>query len=325
MNNKKTIVIAEAGVNHNGDIAIARKMVDIAAVSPSAKMASYQQKVMGQNKTQYEMLSELELSNEMHYELSNYCKQKKIGFLSTGFDIDSVKFLISLGLDFLKIPSGEITNIPYLRYIGKQKNKIIISTGMASFGEIEIALNTLESMGAKRKNITVLHCTTEYPAPMQDVNLRVMEVIGNAFGVNVGYSDHTIGIEVSIAAAALGATVIEKHFTLDKSMDGPDHQASIEPSDLINMVASIRNIEKAMGDGVKRISAIEQANKIATRKSIVAKKRIKKGEILSEENISIKRPGDGISPVFIDLILGKRALKDYIENEKIILMEDGDD
>lgn len=333
---KSTLVIAEAGVNHNGDIALAKQLVDAAAeagadlvkfqtfsadrqVTLSAKKADYQTKSTDRGESQHEMLRRLELSADMHASLIEHCTARGIGFLSTGFDIESVDFLISLGQDRLKIPSGEITNLPYLRHIGKLGCDVILSTGMACLGDIEAAIEALESEGTPRSRITVLHCTTEYPAPMDEVNLRAMQSIGHTFGVEVGYSDHTSGIEAAIAAVALGASVIEKHFTLDRSLPGPDHQASLEPNELRAMVASIRNIEVALGDGIKRLKPSEAKNRTVARKSLVASKPIKSGEIFSSENMTAKRPGSGISPMRWDEVVGRQAHRDFALNELIDL------
>ena len=333
---KKTLIIAEAGVNHNGDINLAKQLVDIAAeagadfvkfqtfnadrqVTRGAKKADYQSLVTDSAESQQEMLRKLELTEAMHHELIAHCKNRNIAFLSTGFDIESVRLLESFGQECFKIPSGEITNLPYLRYIGGLSKAIILSTGMSTLGDIESAIDVLEHAGTPRSNITILHCTTEYPTPMTEVNLRAMQSIGDAFGVEVGYSDHTQGIEVSIAAVAMGATVIEKHFTLDRSLPGPDHKASIEPVELIAMVSAIRNIEKAMGDGIKRLTSSEIRNKAVARKSLIASREIKAGETFTLENIAIKRPGTGISPMKLDEVLGRNAKRDFCEDELIEL------
>lgn len=333
----KTIIIAEAGVNHNGNIELARKMIDVAAdagvdyvkfqtfktenlVSANAPKAEYQKKVTGKNETQFEMIKKLELDTDTHKELIDYCKSKNIAFLSTPFDLDSIDLLYDLGIRIWKIPSGEITNLPYLRKIGQQKNSVILSTGMSNLSDIEDALSILIKAGTKRENITVLHCNTEYPTPMQDVNLTAMLTIKNAFKIKVGYSDHTLGIEIPIAATALGASVIEKHFTLNKNMQGPDHKASLEPSELKNMVTAIRNIENAMGTGIKQITKSEEKNVKIARKSIVAAQNITKGTIFTEKNITTKRPSNGISPMFWDEIIGATAKKDYKIDELINLL-----
>ena len=334
MISQRTLIIAEAGVNHNGDIDIAKKLIEVAAeagadlvkfqtfsadrlVAPSAKKAPYQRKTTDQSESQQAMLGRLELTAEMHVVLMEHCAASGIGFFSTGFDIQSIDFLNELGMDCIKIPSGEITNLPYLRHIGGLGKPVILSTGMATLGEIDEALVVLECSGTLRESITVLHCSTEYPTPMMAVNIRAMNSIGNAFGVNVGYSDHTIGIEVAIAAVALGATVIEKHFTLDRSLPGPDHKASLEPIELKEMVRCIRNIETALGDGIKRPSVGEMANRPMARKSLVAAKSIKEGERLTAENMVIKRPGNGISPMRLDEILGRRASRNFKADELI--------
>jgi len=330
----KIFIIAEAGVNHNGSIDIAKELIDVAveagadavkfqtfkaekSISRKAQKANYQKKTTHAEESQYDMVKKLELDVSTHKELMSYCLKKDIMFLSTPFDHDSIDLLHELGLKIFKIPSGEITNLPYLRHIGKFNNEIIISTGMADIGEIEDALDILVNAGTNKNNITVLHCNTEYPTPISDVNLKAMQTIGNTFKIRVGYSDHTLGIEVPIAAAALGADVIEKHFTLDRNMEGPDHKASLEPAELKEMVIAIRNIEKALGDGIKKPSKSETPNKLIARKSIVAKRAIKKGEILNEDNLTIKRPGNGISPMRWDEILGTVAQKDYEEDDLI--------
>lgn len=332
----KTLIIAEAGVNHNGDIVLAKRLIDAAAdagadivkfqtfkadrqVTRAAKKADYQNQTTDSSESQHEMLRRLELSTEMHHKLIAHCAMRNIVFLSTGFDIESVDLLRSLGQDSFKIPSGEITNLPYLRHIGQLGKSVILSTGMATMGDIESAIEALEQAGTERTNITVLHCTTEYPTPMAEVNLRAMQSIHNAFRVAVGYSDHTSGIEVAIAAVALGATVIEKHFTLDRSLPGPDHKASLEPSELKAMVAAIRNIEVAMGDGIKRLTPSELRNKPIVRKSLVASQTIKAGDIFSAQNITAKRPGTGISPMRWDEVIGRIASRDYSIDELIEL------
>ena len=333
---ERTLIIAEAGVNHNGDIEIAKALVDAAVaagadlvkfqtfsadrlVTHNSKKADYQLKTTDCDQSHYEMLSQLELSDSMHEELFRYCNVKKIGFFSTGFDIQSVDYLYSQGLRVFKIPSGEITNLPYLRHIGALGVDIIISTGMSTLGEIESALQVLLDVGADRERITVLLCTSKYPTPMQDVNLRSMRNIGSCFNLKFGYSDHTAGIEVAIAAVALGATIIEKHFTLDKTMDGPDHRASLEPDELSDMVTAIRNIEKALGDGVKRVSLEEKSNLKVARKFIVANKNIKAGEVFSSENLTTMRSNGGISPMEWDNVLGKCADRDLQKHEPVTL------
>ena len=333
---KRTLVIAEAGVNHNGNLELAKQLIDAAAVAgadivkfqtfnanrlvtSTAQKADYQTRTTGSTETQQEMLRRLELTVEMHHELIAHCAARNIGFFSTGFDIESVDFLVSLGQHYFKIPSGEITNLPYLRHIGHLGKKIILSTGMATLGEIEAAIEALEQAGTPRANLTVLHCTTEYPTPMHDVNLRAMQSIHTAFGVAVGYSDHTPGIEVAIAAVALGASVIEKHFTLDRTLPGPDHKASLEPEELKAMVAAIRNIELALGDGIKRPSTSEAKNRASARKSLVAAKSIRVGEMFTSENLAVKRPGTGISPMRWDEVLGRKAIRDFNQDELVAL------
>jgi N,N'-diacetyllegionaminate synthase len=329
-------IIAEAGVNHNGSLELAKKLVDKAkeagadavkfqtfktenVVSKNAKKAEYQVENTGSDESQYEMIKKLELGFDEFIELKNYCDKKEIMFLSTPFDDESIEFLYSLGLEIFKIPSGEITNLPYLRKIGSLNRKVILSTGMSDLGEIEDALDVLISAGTKKENITVLHANTEYPTPFEDVNLKAMQTIACAFGVKVGYSDHTLGIEVPIAAVAMGASVIEKHFTLDRNLPGPDHKASLEPNELKAMVEAIRNIEKALGDGIKKPSKSESKNIEIARKSIVAKRDIKRGEKFTEENLTVKRPGNGISPMRWDEIIGKTAVKNYKKDEQIRL------
>ncbi len=330
----KTFIIAEAGVNHNGDIKLAKKLIDVAVeagadavkfqtfkaeevVSEYAPMAEYQKKNTGKEESQLDMVKKLELTYEDFKELKNYCDEKGIMFLSTPFDIDSARFLKDLGLELFKIPSGEITNYPLLKEIGSYRKKIVLSTGMADLGEIEDALDVLIKNGTKREDITVLQCNTEYPTPFKDVNLKAMLTIKEAFKVNVGYSDHTLGIEVPIAAVALGATVIEKHFTLDKNLPGPDHKASLEPHELKEMIKAIRNIEKALGNGIKKPSKSEKKNINIARKSIVARRNIKKGETLTEENLTTKRPGNGISPMQWNKIIGKKAYKDIPKDKPL--------
>lgn len=331
---KKVFIIAEAGVNHNGYIELAKKLIDAAVdagadavkfqtfkaeklVSKNAQKADYQKQTTDSSESQFDMLKKLELDLATHHELIAYCNEKKIMFLSTPFDHDSIELLDDIGLEIFKIPSGEITNLPYLRHIGKLGKQVILSTGMADMGEIEDALDVLTEAGTKKENITVLHANTMYPTPMEDVNLRAMLTIGNTFDVAYGYSDHTLGIEVDIAAVAMGACCIEKHFTLDKTMEGPDHKASLEPDELKAMIKSIRNIELALGSSVKKPSKSETPNIQIARKSIIAKTDIKKGEILSEENLAVKRPGNGISPMKWDEIVGVIASKDYQADDLI--------
>lgn len=333
----KTLVIAEAGVNHNGDINLAKKLIAVAAdagadlvkfqtftaarnISYDAPKAEYQKLSNNSDESQYEMVKRLELSKKDHLELIGECEKRKIGFFSTAFDIPSIDMLNDLKVnDYVKVPSGELTNLPYLRYLSSYGKQVLLSTGMANLGEIEDAINLIEKSGTTRDKITVLHCTTEYPTPMQDVNLRAMVNIGNAFQVKVGYSDHTSGIEIPIAAVALGASVIEKHFTLNRSLSGPDHRASLEPAELTAMISSIRNIEKAMGDGIKRPGYSELKNKPIARKSLVAAKPINMGEAFTTENLVAKRPGTGISPMQWDEVIGLKAPRDFDEDELIEL------
>lgn len=265
------------------------------------------------------MLSRLELTEAMHLELIAHCEMRNIGFLSTGFDIENIDLLLNFGQECFKIPSGEITNLPYLRHIGRLQKKIILSTGMSTLGDIEMAIDVIESAGTPRSKITILHCTTEYPTPMNEVNLRAMQTIHAAFGTAVGYSDHTKGVEVSIAAVAMGAVVIEKHFTLDRNLPGPDHQASLEPAELIDMVLAIRNIEVALGDGIKRLTPSEVKNKLIVRKSLIARRNIRAGELFTTENITTKRPGTGISPMQWDIVLGRSASRNFMADELIEL------
>lgn len=328
---KKVFIIAEAGVNHNGSLDLAKKLVDKALeagvdcikfqtfksenlVSMSAQMAEYQKENLGKDESQYKMLKELEISFEEFKELKKYCEEKNIMFLSTPFDLESCDFLNDLDMKIFKIPSGEITNLPYLRKINSFGKKVILSTGMANLNEIQDALNVLKDC-----DVSLLHCTTEYPCPYDNVNLNAIDTLKKEFKLEVGYSDHTQGIEVPIAAVAKGATIIEKHFTLDRNMEGPDHKASLEPNELKQMVTSIRNIEKAFGNGVKEPQESEKKNIEIARKSIVAKINIKKGEIFTENNLTTKRPGSGISPMKWDCIIGKTATKDYQEDELISL------
>jgi len=328
-------IIAEAGVNHNGSVKLARKLIDVAVeagvdavkfqtfkaeklVSKDAKKAKYQSENMQESDdSQFNMLKKLELDVATHHELISYCNSKNIMFLSTPFDHDSIELLDSLDLEIFKIPSGEITNLPYLQDIGTLKKKVILSTGMADMGEIEDALDVLVGAGTQKEDITVLHANTMYPTPMEDVNLRAMVTIGHAFDIEYGYSDHTLGIEVPVAAVSLGATCIEKHFTLDKTMEGPDHKASLEPDELKAMVGAIRNIELALGSSVKKPTPSETPNIQVARKSIVASSKIKKGELFSSENLTIKRPGSGISPMRWNEIIGSVAQRDYMVDELI--------
>lgn len=285
----------------------------------AAAAADYQARNTGSLEPQQAMLRRLELSREMHQELMHHCRDCGIAFFSTAFDCESVDFLAQLGLDRFKIPSGEITNLPYLRHIGRYRKPVILSTGMATMDEIQSALDVLEAAGTGRQQVTVLHCTTEYPAPMAEVNLRAMLTIRDAFGVAIGYSDHTQGIEVAIAAVALGASVIEKHFTLDRSLPGPDHKASLEPAELAAMVAAIRNIECALGNGIKEVGATEARNRPVARKSIVAARAIRAGEAFDAANLTTKRPGTGISPMRWDELIGRRARRDFAQDEFIEL------
>lgn len=328
----KTFVIAEAGVNHNGSLELAKKLVDVAAdagadavkfqtfkadklVSKTAQKADYQKQTTAEDESQYEMIKKLELDEDAHRILISYCKEKSIMFLSTPFDHDSIDLLNGFGMPIFKIPSGEITNLPYLRHIGGLDKEVILSTGMADLGEVEDALNVLVGEGILKEKITVLHATTEYPCPIDEVNLRAMQTMQNAFGVKVGYSDHTKGIEVPIAAVAMGASVIEKHFTLDCAMEGPDHKASLEPDELKAMVRAIRNIDQAIGDGIKKASKSEAKNIPISRKSIVAARPIKAGEVFCSDNLAVKRPGAGINPMRWDEIIGQVAQRDYLPDE----------
>ena len=330
---KHVLIIAEAGVNHNGSIEMAKQLIDAAAVAgvdyvkfqtfkakklvtKEAKQAEYQQRNAA-DESQYAMLKKLELSQAQHEELIAYCEQKGVRFLSTAFDLESIDYLHSVNLGLWKIPSGEITNYPYLKKIALYGDPVIMSTGMCSMDDVEQAINVLLKNGLTKEQITLLHCNTEYPTPMQDVNLRAMLQMKEKFGVRVGYSDHTKGIEVSIAAVALGAEVIEKHFTLDRNLPGPDHKASLEPNELKTMVDAIRNIEQALGNGQKQVSKSEEKNMAIARKSIVAAKGIKKGELLTEDNLTTKRPGTGISPMRWDEVIGTKAIRDFAEDEMI--------
>jgi N,N'-diacetyllegionaminate synthase len=331
-----TIIIAEAGVNHNGSIELAKQLVDRAVeagvdyikfqtfkasklVTKAAKQAEYQQKNIGKKSdSQYQMLKKLELSPEDHKTLIAYCKEKGIKFFSTAFDFDSIEYLHSLNLGLWKIPSGEVTNYPFLKRVAAYNEKTILSTGMCDMVDVRAAVEALYKNGLSKNNLILLHCNTEYPTPFEDVNLKALDALRKEFGVKVGYSDHTRGIEVPIAAVAIGATVIEKHFTLDRNMEGPDHKASLEPDELIAMVSAIRNIEKAVGgDGTKHISESERKNIAIARKSIVASKDIKKGELLTEENLTAKRPGNGISPMRWEEVIGTKAVRNFKEEELI--------
>ena len=333
-----TIIIAEAGVNHNGNFELAKKLVSAAAkagadyvkfqtfkadklVSKNAKKAAYQERNINDgDDSQYAMLKQLEMPEEWHSKLIQYSTDMGIQFISTGFDQESIDFLDQLGLPFFKIPSGEITNKPYLLRIASKRKPVILSTGMANMEEIKAALDVLCENGISKDDITVLHCNTEYPTPMEDVNLKAMITIQNSLGVKIGYSDHTQGIEVPIAAVALGASLIEKHFTLDRTLPGPDHKASLEPDELIAMVKAIRNIEKAIsGNGMKTPSSSEQKNIAAARKSIVAARYIKKGELFTEKNLTAKRPGNGITPMQWDQVVGSIAAFDFNKDDLIRL------
>jgi N,N'-diacetyllegionaminate synthase len=331
-----TLIIAEAGVNHNGDMELAKKLVKVAhdakvdvvkfqtfvaedLVTKSAEKAKYQMENSEGTEFQMEMLQKLELSEFQHQELKKFANSVGLEFLSTGFDIQSMEMLLALGIERIKIPSGEITNLPYLRFIAAQQKEIILSTGMSSLTEIDKALTALIQGGANLEDITVLHCTTNYPTLMDEVNLNAMVSLGKEFNVKVGYSDHTKGIEVAIAAVALGATVIEKHFTLDCNLPGPDHKASLEPGDLKALVQAVRNIETALGDGVKRPMDSEMANRKAARKSLVAKTRIQKGEFFTKDNVAVKRPGTGISPMAWDSVIGTVATDDFSKDDLITL------
>ena len=328
----KVFIIAEAGVNHNGSFELAKQLVDKAVwagadcikfqtfksenlVSPNAQKAEYQEKTTDSKESQFNMLKKLELKKEHFILLRDYCQQKGILFLSTPFDLESIDFLASIGMKTWKIPSGEITNYPFLRKIGQRKESVIMSTGMCTMEEVHSAVDVLNQFGTT--DITLLHCTTEYPAPYDSVNLSAMVSLQKEFGYRIGYSDHTKGIEIPIAAVAMGATVIEKHFTLNCNMMGPDHKASLEPNELKEMIQAIRNVEKAYGDGVKRPSEVEKKNIAIARKSIFAKTDIKRGEVFSENNITAKRPGNGLSPMEWNEIIGQKAIKDFMIDEMI--------
>jgi N,N'-diacetyllegionaminate synthase len=330
----RTLIIAEAGVNHNGDIGLARELICVAAesgadlvkfqtlnadrmVTASAAKADYQIQSTGSGESQHAMLKKLELTEAAHRELIAHSASANVGFFSTGFDIESINMLVRLGQELFKIPSGEITNLPFLRHIGHFGKKVILSTGMSNVGEIEAAIHVLEKAGTPRTKITLLHCTTAYPVSMTDVNLLAMKNIQERFEVAVGYSDHTLGIEIPIAAVALGATVIEKHFTMDRNLPGPDHKASLEPGELKSMVEGIRNIEVALGDGVKRLMPGEISNREIARKSIVSCQPIKAGQVFTGNNLTTKRPGTGLSPMEWDRIIGTKANRDYLIDELI--------
>lgn len=330
----KVVVIAEAGVNHNGDITLAERLIDAAAlagadfvkfqtfsadrlVTKLARKAAYQQQITGPEESQHAMLRRLELGQVTHSHLAKYCYSKGVRFLSTAFDEENLDFLMTLDIPFIKVPSGELTNLPFLRHVACKGKPVIISTGMATKDEVGAALNALERAGLPRAKVTVLHCTTEYPTPWEDVNLRAMQTIKDSFGVKVGYSDHTRGIEVAIAAVAMGATVLEKHFTLDRTLPGPDHLASLEPDELAAMVSAIRNVTVALGDGAKVPRPVEEQNKLVARKSIVAAVPIRQGELFSEGNLCAKRPGSGVSPMRWDHYVGRPAGRDYAADELI--------
>jgi len=329
-------IIAEAGVNHNGDLNLAKQLIEVAAeagadavkfqtfkaenlVKKNTPKAAYQQRTTTANESQFAMIKKLELDVNMHRKLIRHCQQCNIMFLSSPFDLDSIRMLNNLNLEIFKIPSGEITNLPFLREIGCLGKPVILSTGMSDMEEIGAAINVLYSKGLKKKYLTVLHCNTEYPTPMTDVNLMAMQTLAKTFKINVGYSDHTMGIEIPIAAVALGAKVIEKHITLDNNLPGPDHKASLEPESLVAMVKAIRNIEQAIGDGKKIATLSEIKNRPIVRKSIVAKRRIMRGELLSDSNLTVKRPASGISPMEWDQVINTPAIRDFQPDELIIL------
>lgn len=334
---KHTIIIAEAGVNHNGSMLMAKQLIDTAKrcgvdyvkfqttkspesiTSKYAQMAEYQKKNLHQDESQLEMLRKILLKMEDFGLLNDYCKAHGVNFMSTPFDLDSIDYLAGLNMDYWKIPSGEITNLPYLRKIARLSTPVIMSTGMCTLGDIEAAMNVLTNNGLSTEQISLLHCNTEYPTPFEDVNLKAMLTLKECFGVRVGYSDHTKGIEVPIAAVAMGAEIIEKHFTLDKTLPGPDHVASLEPQELKAMVDSIRNIEKAKGTGIKQVSSSEKKNIAIARKSIIAARDIKAGETFTEENLTVKRPGNGINPMRWDEVIGQVAKRDFVEDELIEL------
>lgn len=330
----KTIIIAEAGVNHNGDLETAKRLIEKAAeagadyvkfqtfsasemVTQRAVRADYQIKNSSVVETQLQMLQRLELKREFHQHLIDHSNQCGIKFLSTAFDVDGLNFLNSLGVELFKIPSGEITNYLLLKAVAGYGKKILLSTGMSTLADIDNALSVLLRCGSRREDITILHCTTEYPAPIDEVNLRVMDTLKRSFGVDVGYSDHTLGIVVPISAVCLGAVIVEKHFTLDRNMEGPDHKASLEPDELVLMIKSIRMVEMTFGDGIKRVTSSELKNLNIARRSLVANAYIKKGDIFTPQNISVKRPGSGISPMRYDEIIGKVAARDFQVNDLI--------
>lgn len=334
--NNHVIIIAEAGVNHNGSLKLAKEMVLAAkeagvdyikfqtgipekVISKFAEMADYQKTNVGVKESQLDMVRKIMLPKDEFQELKKYCDQQGIKFMSTPFDLTSIDVLKPLGMDYWKIPSGEITNLPYLRKIARLHQPVILSTGMSCLGEIEDALRVLTEEGLEKEQISLLHCNTEYPTPFEDVNLKALLTLKECFGVRVGYSDHTKGIEVPIAAVAMGAEIIEKHFTLDKTLPGPDHVASLEPQELKAMVESIRNIEKAKGTGIKQVSSSEKKNIAIARKSIIAALDIKAGEAFTEENLTVKRPGNGINPMRWDEVIGQVAKRDFVEDELIEL------
>lgn len=333
---KPIFIIAEAGVNHNGDIDTALRMVDAAAqagadavkfqtfkakniVTVDAEKAAYQNKTTEASESQLSMLQSLELDYAAHTALIGRCRQNNIAFMSTPFDMESADLLLGLGLEIFKIPSGEITNLPLLRKIGSFNKQVILSSGMASLDEIKDAVAALKTAGQPLEGLTLLHCTTEYPAPLEEVNLLAMQTIHDETGLPVGYSDHTRGIEIPVAAAAMGAVVIEKHFTLDKTQKGPDHRASLEPGELTEMVRAIRAVEAAMGDGIKRATASEKDNIKVIRKSIVAARPIAKGETFTEKNLAVKRPGTGLSPMLWDTVVGQKAPRDFPKDDQVVL------
>lgn len=336
MNNRHVIIIAEAGVNHNGSLELARRMVRAAreagadyvkfqtavpelVISSIAPKAEYQKETTGEGESQLEMCRRIHLPLSDYRELAELCEAEGIGFMSTPFDLVSIDTLAPLGMDYWKIPSGEITNLPYLRKIARQGGRVILSTGMSTLEEVEKAVEVLETGGMRREDISLLHCNTQYPTPMTDVNLRAMETLRSLGCGAVGYSDHTVGIEVPVAATALGADIIEKHFTLDKTMEGPDHRASLDPQELAAMVSAIHNVSLALGSAEKRVSPSERPNIEVARKSIVAARDIKEGELLTEENITVKRPGSGLSPMLWDSVIGTRAKRDFDRDTLIII------
>ena len=331
---RKTIIIAEAGVNHNGDLETAKRLIEMAAkagadyvkfqtftaselVVQNAIRAEYQIKNSKASESQFQMIQRLELKREYHKILIDHSNICGIKFLSTAFDVNSLEFLNSLGVDLFKIPSGEITNYPYLKAVASYRKKIILSTGMSTLSDVDNAISVLLKFGSRREDITILHCTTEYPAPIDEVNLSVIGTLKTSFGVEVGYSDHTMGIVMPISAVSLGASVIEKHFTLDRNMEGPDHKASLEPGQLLTMIESIRLVERALGDGIKRVTPSEEKNIKVARKSLVANEKIKKGDIFTPLNVAVKRPGYGISPMRYDEIIGRAAVRDFDLDELI--------